>query len=196
MNDYYDFLDNAGISPNAYHILWCIYHKRRPIVVNPHPEFRALVSSNHLTDELTLTETGKNVMEEGEALFGNGSKPKKKPSALIPNFDENIVQYVNLFPIGKLPTGKPARVNKKNIGDAFKWFFDNYDYSWETILKAAAYYVDTYEKDQFRFMRNSQYFIRKQNTDKSWDSDLASYCEIILNGGHDESGQIIHEKVV
>ena len=28
-------------------------------------------------------------------------------------------------------------------------------------------------------MRTSQYFIRKQSTDKTWDSDLATYCEIV-----------------
>jgi hypothetical protein len=35
-------------------------------------------------------------------------------------------------------------------------------------------------------MKNSQYFIRKQNTDKSWDSELADYCEIILQGEQEE----------
>jgi hypothetical protein len=131
----------------------------------------------------------------GELVFGNGSKPKKKVVQEIPDMEENVVKYLNMFPLGKLPTGKPARVNKKNITEAFKWFFMNYDYSWEVVLKATAFYLDSFEKDNFKFMRNSQYFIRKQNTDKSWDSDLASYCEIILTGG-DSDSEIIHEKVV
>ena len=195
MNDFYDMLDKAGVTPNAYHILWCIYHKRRPVVVNYHQELRTLVNLGHLTIEYVPTENGRQLIEHGEELFANGSIPKKKPSAIIPDLDESITAYLNFFPLGKLPTGKPARVNKKNIADAFKWFFANYDYSWETILKATAYYVDFFEKDNFKFMRNSQYFIRKQNTDKSWDSDLASYCEIILNGGNTDA-EMIHEKVV
>ena len=28
-------------------------------------------------------------------------------------------------------------------------------------------------------MRTSRYFLRKQNLDKSWDSDLATYCEFL-----------------
>ena len=30
-------------------------------------------------------------------------------------------------------------------------------------------------------MRTSQYFIRKQNVDKTWESELANYCELINN---------------
>ena len=35
-------------------------------------------------------------------------------------------------------------------------------------------------------MRTSQYFIRKQDPDKSYSSDLANYCEIILNGDEED----------
>jgi hypothetical protein len=195
MNDFYDLLDKASVTPNAYHILWCIYHKRKPIIVNYHQELRRLTQINYISTEYTLTEKGKLFTEQCEELFSNGLSPKKKPLSPIPDLDESITAYLNQFPLGKLPTGKPARVNKKNIAEAFKWFFANYDYGWDTIMKATAYYLDTFEKDNFKFMRNSQYFIRKQNTDKSWDSDLASYCEIILNGGN-QDGEIIHEKVV
>jgi hypothetical protein len=76
------------------------------------------------------------------------------------------------------------------------WFFANYSYSWDTILQATAYYVDTYEKQKFMYMKNSQYFIRKQITGATFESDLANYCEIIINGGYDESGNQIIEKVV
>lgn len=195
MNDFYDFLDAAGITPNAYHVLWCIYHKRRPVILNHHLELRTLVQLEQLTPEYLLTEKSKQIVEDGEKLFGNSSVPKKKQGPVIQDLDAFVIAYLNLFPLGKLPTGKPARANKKNIAEAFKWFFANYEYSWDTIMKATAYYLDAYEKDKYRFMRNSQYFIRKQNTDKSWDSDLASYCEIILSGG-DQNEEIIHEKVV
>jgi len=45
-------------------------------------------------------------------------------------------------------------------------------------------------------MKNSQYFIRKQNTDKSWDSELANYCEIIINGEDLEDAPHFSDKVV
>jgi hypothetical protein len=31
-------------------------------------------------------------------------------------------------------------------------------------------------------MRTSQYFIRKQSADKTYDSELANYCDMITNG--------------
>jgi hypothetical protein len=31
-------------------------------------------------------------------------------------------------------------------------------------------------------MQTSQYFIRKQSSDKTWNSTLADYCEIIESG--------------
>jgi hypothetical protein len=43
-------------------------------------------------------------------------------------------------------------------------------------------------------MRTSQYFIRKQNTDKTWDSDLATYCELIISG-EDEVIDYFKERV-
>ena len=38
------------------------------------------------------------------------------------------------------------------------------------------------EKKGFKYTRTSRYFIRKQDSDKSWISDLAGYCELIKNG--------------
>ena len=35
-------------------------------------------------------------------------------------------------------------------------------------------------------MRTAQYFIRKQNIDKSFESDLATYCEILKTNPDDQ----------
>ena len=35
-------------------------------------------------------------------------------------------------------------------------------------------------------MRTSQYFVRKQAVDKTWDSDLANYCELVINKPDDD----------
>jgi hypothetical protein len=35
-------------------------------------------------------------------------------------------------------------------------------------------------------MRTAQYFLRKQNVDKSWDSDLATYCEFLKDNPDDD----------
>lgn len=196
MSDFYDYLDKVGITPNAFHVLWCIANSRRPSLVNPWPESRLLRLSELVDVNHVLTDKGKEILAEGEAILCNGSTPKKKPKVVIDDLEANVVKYLELFPAGKLPTGKTARVNKNDIIKAFMWFFANYTYSWDTILKATAHYVDTYEKQKFMYMKTSQYFIRKQITGATFESDLANYCEIIINGGYDDSGNQILDKVV
>ena len=111
------------------------------------------------------------------------------------SFLDNIKVYNEIFPNKKLSSGKYARVNPKTLENAFRWFFEIYDYSWDIILQATAKYVDEYEIRRFEYMRTSQYFVRKQNTDKTWDSDLATYCDLILSGS-DEDTNYFKERVV
>ena len=47
--------------------------------------------------------------------------------------------------------------------------------------------LTTNSEDYFAEIRRfaqtySQYFIRKNNVDKTWDSELANYCDMIING--------------
>ena len=51
------------------------------------------------------------------------------------------------------------------------------------------------EEKRWAFCRTSQYFIRKQATDKTWSSDLADYCQLIEDGGHKSQGDHFSEKV-
>jgi hypothetical protein len=176
MNELFEFLEANKITPNQYYLLWCIHTGNKPKNINAHLELRALQASNFVK--------GAKLNDSALALIGH------TPAVKEFSFEEgasSIDTFISIFPKGKLPTGKPARVNKKNIEDAFKWFFNNYDYSWDVILQATLYYVETYEKSNFMYMRNSQYFIRKQNTDRSWDSELANYCEIIINGDEEDT---------
>ena len=111
------------------------------------------------------------------------------------DFVRNIEKYVEIFPNKKLSSGKYARVNAKNLEAPFRWFFENYDYDWEEIMKATEKYVDEFSIRRYEFMRTAQYFIRKQNIDKSFESDLATYCEIIRSGD-DEEQVYFSERVV
>jgi hypothetical protein len=46
-------------------------------------------------------------------------------------------------------------------------------------------------------MRTSQYFIRKLNpAEKTFESELANYCEVYLNGDVDTTQGYFSEKVV
>jgi hypothetical protein len=103
------------------------------------------------------------------------------------DFLKNIEQYNLIFPNIKLPSGKYARSNVKNLENAFRWFFDNYDYDWDTIFSASKKYIREYADNQYNYMRTSQYFIRKQEDGRQFMSELANYCEIILNKPVDDT---------
>ena len=75
-------------------------------------------------------------------------------------------------------------------------FLKTFDYNWETVIKATAMYVDEYETSNYLYMQTSQYFIRKQAADKSWNSTLSDYCEIVLSGNDTSQGNHFSENVV
>jgi hypothetical protein len=118
--------------------------------------------------------------------FFKKAKKKTTKDLLGNNFTDNIQKYVEIFPNRKLSSGKYARVNPKNLENSFRWFFENYEYDWDMIFKATKKYIYDYSLKNYEYMRTSQYFIRKQNTDKTYDSELADYCNMIDNVLDDE----------
>ena len=133
-------------------------------------------------------------MEEINSYFRK-SKKKTSKDLMGDNYDACIKKYNSLFPVKKLGSGKYARTNIKNLEAGFRWFFNTYDYDWKTILEATFKYVEEYKLKNYEYMRTSQYFIRKQNTDKSFESDLATYCDMLIEGSSNEQ-DIFKEKVV
>jgi len=189
MKEIFNKLSKSGISPNAFYALWCIYYKEKSYMQKVNLDLRALVSAGYIDESYLVTMKGVDLLASIETFA------KTTPMAIATDVD-NYDKFLSIFPKGKLPSGKPARVNKKNIIEAFTWFFKHYTYEWDVILRATWYYVETYEKANFMYMKNSQYFIRKQNTDKSWDSELANYCEIIINGEDEPDSSHFSDKVV
>lgn len=159
-------------------------------------------SINVLGELIILTDAGLITRESQSKLTQKGedilSKFEYKKSGINKEeLIENINKYLELWPKGKLPSGKQARTAVGNLESGFVWFLKTYpDYSWETILKATEHYVDEYERKNYLYMKSSQYFIRKQLSDKSWDSELANYCNMIITGDIENSGEIFHDKVV
>jgi hypothetical protein len=150
--------------------------------VIPVVELRKLRSMDLLDDTNALTSKGDLMVK---SVIIRSSKTSSK--LLGDSYQENIKMYNDIFPKLKLPTGKPARTNPKNLESAFEWFFKTYDYSWEVIMDATKMYVSDFEKKDYNYMRTSMYFIRKQDSNKVWTSDLATYCELIVNGEEDDS---------
>ena len=194
MIEIFNKLIREGLTPNSFYVLYCI--KEKIVVgtfVNKELECKRLQSDEWLSDSLEITSKSLIFITEIEGYF---RKTKKKTAVdlLGKNFIDNIKNYNEIFPNKKLSSGKYARVNPKTLENAFRWFFENYDYSWDTIISATKKYVDEYSVRRYEYMRTSQYFIRKQNTDKTWDSDLATYCELI-NNGEDELIDYFKERV-
>ena len=186
MTEIYQRLIKEDLTPNSYYVLDCIKNKISiHKFVNSNLECSKLISNNWLTEDLQLTDKSIIFTTEIDGFF---KKTKKKitKDLLGNNFTENLKKYVEIFPNRKLSSGKYARVNPKNLENSFRWFFENYEYDWDMIFRATKKYIYDYSLKNYEYMRTSQYFIRKQNTDKSYDSELADYCNMIDNVLDDE----------
>ena len=188
MKEIFDRLIKEKLTPNSLYVLHCIKEKVSvsKSLANSDLEVHRLLVDGWLTDKLELSSKSIIFMEEIGGFF---KKTKKKASKNLmgENFTVCIKTYNEIFPSKKLGSGKYARVNVKNLEPGFRWFFDNFNYSWETIYKATKKYVQDYELQNFNYMRTSQYFIRKQTVDKTWESDLANYCEMMNNESYKET---------
>lgn len=194
MTEIFNKFIREGLTPNTFYVLYCIKEKITVAsFINKAIECKKLQSDAWLDENLQLTSKSIIFITEIDGYFRK-SKKKTSVDLLGSNFIENIKKYNEIFPNKKLSSGKYARVNPKSLENAFRWFFENYDYSWDTILKATFKYVSEYSIQRYEYMRTSQYFVRKQNTDKTWDSDLATYCEIV-NNGDDEVANYFKERV-
>ena len=195
MQELFNKLIKEGLSPNSLYVLYCIHSKIVPSdLVNSAIEITKLKSGNYLTESLELSENSLKFIQEIEGYF---KKSKKKTSKTLmgDEFLENIKTYNECFPATKLPSGVYARVNVKSLENAFRWFFEEFNYSWDVVIQATEKYVEEYSINRYNYMRNSQYFIRKQNTDKTWDSTLATYCDMISQDDY-EPPVFFKEKIV
>lgn len=188
----------AKLTPNEFYMLYCLKEGISPPNINTHQEMRNLVTNGYIHREpvkqkdgtlldvekcyeIRLEPMALSLISKINSYFG--VQVKKSNNALMgQDFEVNAQKYNEIFPKMKLPSNKPARSPIKEIIAAFREFFKDYDYTWEVIHAAAEYYIEEEEKKGFKYTRTSRYFIRKQDSDKSWISDLAGYCELIKNG--------------
>lgn len=147
-----------------------------------------------LESDGSLTVKGKKIIVRFENYF---IKAKKRTSIQLmgKNFASRLNEYREVFPAGKLPSGKPARVNIKTLENSFRWFFENYDFSWDEVIDATKMYVNEYRDREYMYMKTSQYFIAKEGKNKVKSSDLADYCDMIRDGVEPEDNHF-KEKVV
>tara|TARA_R100001460_G_scaffold35433_1_gene68176 strand:+ start:138 stop:728 length:591 start_codon:yes stop_codon:yes gene_type:complete len=196
MDEIFNKLIKEKMTPNSLYVLHCIKEKVSvsKYLANSDLEVHRLKSEGWVKEDLELTSKSLIFMEELSSYFKK-SKKKTSKDLMGDNFENKIKLYNSLFPAKKLGSGKYARTNVKNLEAGFRWFFDTYSYDWHTVLLATKQYVHEYKMKNYEYMRTSQYFIRKQNTDKSFESDLATYCDM-LNEGDSNEEDIFREKIV
>ena len=186
MEEIFNKLIEKELTPNSFYVLYSIYNNVKPNkYVNSSLEVTKLKQEGWLEENLQLTSKSIIFTVEIDSYFKKAKKKTTK-DLLGDNFTNNIKTYVEIFPNRKLSSGKYARVNPKNLENSFRWFFENYEYDWDMIFRATKKYIYDYSLKNYEYMRTSQYFIRKQNTDKTYDSELADYCNMIDNVLDDE----------
>lgn len=184
-------INNYGLNPNQFYVLYCISKGLQAENVNLHLELRPLKKLG-LIDKTTLL-----ITPAGIELLNDVQKEEVKAVSKKPVVEADmIMMYLELWPKIKLPSGKPARSDRRNIETRFKWFFTNYSYTWDTVMKATAMYIEEYEAKGYKFMRTSEYFIRKSDADKSVQSELANYCSLLDQGGYTNPESVFTDKVV
>jgi hypothetical protein len=163
------------INLKIYFLLYKAYNDELPPSHIPYLLKHKLVGRDN-----KVTEKGEKIIKSIEKLFIS-SKNIKIEDLMGQDVEIHLDTYIKIFPTAKLPNGKYARGNKKNILTNFTWFFQNYDYDWPIILEATRKYVDEYRANNYMYMRTALYFIRKDDGTRTVHSDLADYCEKIIN---------------
>lgn len=190
---FFGYCKNNQYTPNELLVLFCIKHGIPCPVshVNEDYEVRRLVVNGLLdTNGRTLTDKGLKVFEDITKIV-----EKAKEETIID--EEFAKEYLQIFPRMVLPSNKPARVSSKIIVKNLTWFVKTYpQYSKETILKATRYYVSKYAEDDYKFMRNSQYFISKEQTNRMIMSSLAEFCQLIEDGIDDNEPKDFKTRVL
>lgn len=179
-----------NINLKVYYLLYKAYNDELPPSHIPYLLKHELIGRDN-----KVTEKGKKIIKGIEKLFIS-NKNLKVEDLMGPEAETYIQTYVETFPTAKLPNGKYARGNKKNILTNFKWFFQNYDYDWATILLATIKYVEEYRANNYMYMRTALYFIRKDDGTRTVHSDLADYCEKVVNNDDFTEDEHFKTKVI
>ena len=202
MWELFNKISSKGITPNQFYILLALKEKVSPKVLGlcdidilrNDGYIKQHIDSESNEEYASLTNKGKHVLS---TVMVHYKKMQKKSDTELLGADhvKNVSKYREMFPAKKLPSGKPARCNVKTLAENFRWFFNTYDYTWEQVFKATDFYISEYRKNNYLYMKTSQYFISKQDKHKVKHSDLADYCDMIKDGVQKDD-DFFQEKVV
>jgi len=179
MEIFFNKLTENNLTPNQYFALYLLNQKIDSKMINIQYEKRTLKSDGWISEDEKLTEKTIELLSDVDNWFLKSSLKKTKKK-MGENFQENIEKYRLKFPGGS-HNSRVLRTSFNNTKSAFDKFFNNYDYDWETIFKATDTYLDKQENENYKYCKNSRYFVMKEN-----ESVLADYCELVLSGDTEE----------
>lgn len=170
------------ISPNQLYYLDCLRWRISPTsIIDEHSCKLNLKAAGYLSPDGKLSEAALSLLDEFETLLVK-TKRTVAYDILGEQADDKINAYRLLFPSMRLGSGMLARQPLKDLKDRFVWFFKTYpDYDWDLVLDAAQYYVMLKQRENWQYMICSMYFIQKVDNNKSSRSELAGYCQMILD---------------
>jgi hypothetical protein len=177
--------------------LFAVKQKVRPATYDVN-DLKHLIESGYITKE----DTSYKISIEGAKIIRNLNsyfeRQKKKTAAELMGKDyaNYVKQYREIFPAQKLPSGVPARNNVKILTENFRWFFTEFEYSWDEVIEATKHYVNEFRLKDYKYMQNSQFFISKQDKHKVKTSKLADYCDLIKDGVDPEDNFYFKDRVV
>lgn len=179
MQELINLLLKHRVTPNQLALLHCIQESIRPESLLPSMMGEVMICQRQgfLNTENQLQPKAQLLLSEADKLFK--ASRKKKVSFDTEEFLVKLNEFKNMFPPGNLPTGKPGRTNINELKKKMATFFtDNPQYDWDLVLDATEAYVEHFRKQGFAFMKTAGYFISKNN-----ESELANYCDMLMDGG-------------
>lgn len=169
--------------------------EKRIIILYRHLEKKGFLTRNVEEDRnYSLTEKAIVFIEFVKKEFYNEKHKEITASSLEPIVNEEIPEgkhlewieeYISIFPSDDYCKANRQRKLQTNPGEAserMKWFIKVYKHPKEVILEATRQYIKSQEEsgDGHRFTRNSTFFIKK-GTGSDMISDLASWCNNVIN---------------
>lgn len=166
-----------ALTPNQIYILMCLYYDEDIKIKSKDADIQLLIERKYIKDGMPTVEA---------IAMLKVFEPQKSKKINFSEIDvENLNKYREMFPKGLLPSGQASRVTIKELEKKMIWFFENYKYDWDIVLKATKKYIDKYSLEGYMYMKTSGYFISKSEKGMVV-STLASYCDMVLDGDDED----------
>ena len=192
LQELFTWLVRHGITPNELYILSCVDRNiYQPNFVDARTEVLSLQKKGLLTNtpgvKATLTPKAKLELAEVSRIGTRKAVVAKKIAEIDEQVLGQIARFRDMFPPGLNQVKKPWKTPVKELAPRFVEFFKDYPEhaDMDLIIKVTDIYIEEKTRNcngNYKHIRTAGYFVRKQDKDKSWSSDLASYCQLYKDG--------------